>query len=772
MHNEKGGVPRHLPGRSLGWADWVRLVFALLPAAIVLQAQAPVENVVYSFLNFPNGASPYAPLTRDSTGNLYGTTNQGGESNLGVVFELDTSGKETVLHSFRGGADGANPYSGLLRSSSGTIYGTTYQGGTDNAGVVFEIGPSGHEKVLYTFTGGADGGNPYAGVIADSAGNLYGTTYYGGTANAGVVYKLAPSGQETVLYSFSGGADGSNPRAGLISDSDGNLYGTTVSGGAFGPYWAGGVVYKVSPAGQETVLYSFNGQGFVPSVPFSGVIRDSDGNLYGTTSARNGAVYKLDTAGNLSVLHNFSYNGGPSQPEGNLAQDAAGNIYGSTQFGPLVGGVSGHGVVYKIDTARSFTILYAFPGSSPPGTSTNYPNAGPILDPNGNLYGTTPYGGVNGLVYEISAAGQRTTLYNFAGAPGGTKPISGVSQDPAGNLYGSTQLGGAANCGVVYRLDLTGRQTAVYSFTGGTDGSDPESTPVLNRQGNIFGTATGGGAGGFGTVYEISSSGGFTVLHAFTGGADGGLPRGVALDSSGNLYGGAGYGAYGRGVVYKITPSGKFTVLYSFTGELDGGDPGELTLDSSGNIYGSTHDGGEGGFGVIYKLSSSGQETVLYSFAGTDGAGGGAKLWRDSAGNLYGTTSAGGGTVGGSGSGVVFELSAAGDYEVLYRFTGGIGGGLPDSGAIRDAAGNLYGTTEAGGTTNCSGGCGVVYKLAPSGVETVLYTFTGGADGDSPYAPLLMDSAGNLYGTTPWGGNGGVPGITFSGGGVIFKITP
>ena len=230
MHNEKGGVPRHLPGRSLGWADWVRLVFALLPAAIVLQAQAPVENVVYSFLNFPNGASPYAPLTRDSTGNLYGTTNQGGESNLGVVFELDTSGKETVLHSFRGGADGANPYSGLLRSSSGTIYGTTYQGGTDNAGVVFEIGPSGHEKVLYTFTGGADGGNPYAGVIADSAGNLYGTTYYGGTANAGVVYKLAPSGQETVLYSFSGGADGSNPRAGLISDSDGNLYGTTVSG--------------------------------------------------------------------------------------------------------------------------------------------------------------------------------------------------------------------------------------------------------------------------------------------------------------------------------------------------------------------------------------------------------------------------------------------------------------------------------------------------------------------------------------------------------------
>jgi uncharacterized repeat protein (TIGR03803 family) len=125
-----------------------------------------------------------------------------------------------------------------------------------------------------------------------------------------------------------------------------------------------------------------------------------------------------------------------------------------------------------------------------------------------------------------------------------------------------------------------------------------------------------------------------------------------------------------------------------------------------------------------------------------------------------------------AGSGVVFEYNVSGTYTVLYRFTGGADGGNPFSGVIEDSTGNLYGTTRDGGLTNCTGGCGVVYKLDPSGQETVLYSFTGGADGDGPYAPLVLDSSGNLYGTTPWGGKGGVSGVMFSGGGVVFKITP
>jgi uncharacterized repeat protein (TIGR03803 family) len=199
----------------------VRLTCALVAASIA-QAQ-PTERVILSFASFPRGASPYAPLARDSSGNLYGTTNQGGQSNAGVVFKVDSSGTQAVLYNFTGGADGGNPYAGVIRSSGGEIFGTTYQGGAANVGVVYKLDPYGKETVLHSFTGGADGGNPYAGVVFDTEGNLYGTTYNGGASGAGVVYKITPSGQETVLYSFTGGTDGSNPYAGVIFGDDGYL---------------------------------------------------------------------------------------------------------------------------------------------------------------------------------------------------------------------------------------------------------------------------------------------------------------------------------------------------------------------------------------------------------------------------------------------------------------------------------------------------------------------------------------------------------------------
>jgi uncharacterized repeat protein (TIGR03803 family) len=234
-------------------------ITCLIAAACLAQAQPPTETVIYSFSTFPYGANPYAPLIRNSAGDLFGTTSQGGEADVGIVFDLGPSGKETILHSFQGGSDGANPYSGLLLGSGGNLYGTTYQGGASNAGTVYEVSASGEETVLYSFTGGADGGNPYAGVVADSSGNLYGTAYNGGANGYGTVYKLTPAGQETVLHSFTGGADGGNPYAGLIMDSSGNLYGTAVIGGTVKyPTYAGGVVFKLSPSGQETVLYNFS----------------------------------------------------------------------------------------------------------------------------------------------------------------------------------------------------------------------------------------------------------------------------------------------------------------------------------------------------------------------------------------------------------------------------------------------------------------------------------------------------------------------------------
>ena len=237
-----------------------------------------------------DGAWPNEGVIRDSAGNLYGTTSQGGTAGWGVVYKLDTAGHETVLYTFTGGADGGWPYVGVMRDPAGNLYGTATYGGTAGAGVVFKLDTAGQEAVLYSFTGGADGRNPYGGVIRDSAGNLYGTTVEGGTANSGVVYKLDTTGHETVLYSFTGGPDGGGP-SGVIRDSAGNLYGTA-SGGTAGQ----GVVYELDTAGQETVLHSFTGgaDGYYPN---GGVIRDSAGNLYGTTSnggqTGGGVVFKL-----------------------------------------------------------------------------------------------------------------------------------------------------------------------------------------------------------------------------------------------------------------------------------------------------------------------------------------------------------------------------------------------------------------------------------------------------------------------------------------------
>ena len=303
-----------------------------------------------------------------------------------MVFKLDTSGHETVLYSFTGGADGGYPDAGVIRDSAGNLYGTTSGGGASGAGVVFKVDTSGNETVLYTFTGGADGGNPYAGVIRDPAGNLYGTTAFGGTAGQGVVFKVDTSGNETVLHTFMRGLDGDQPDlAGVILDSVGNLYGTAAFGGAGGQ----GVVYKLDTSGNETVLYAFPGAADGQYPYNEGVIFGSDGHLYGTTfyggKKGDGVVYQLDGDGNEKVLYSFQLltANGFGQPTGGVIRDSAGNLYGTTFIGQADVGY-GYGVVYKVDTAGHSTVLHNFTDGADGGD----PYGGVIRDSKGNLYGT------------------------------------------------------------------------------------------------------------------------------------------------------------------------------------------------------------------------------------------------------------------------------------------------------------------------------------------------------------------------------------------------
>jgi uncharacterized repeat protein (TIGR03803 family) len=399
-------------------------------------------TVLYSFMGGVDGASPMAAVIRDAAGNLYGTVDFGGTGESGAVFMLNAAGKEIVLYSFPGGVDGGYA-SGVIRDSAGNIYGAT-AGGTWGAGVVYKLDRTGHETVLYTFTGGADGGSPSGSVTRDSAGDLYGTASIGGIANQGVVYKLDPAGHETVLYSFTGGTDGGYPTEGVVLDSSGNLYRTTATGGT-GPFQGYGVVFELDTAGHETVLYTFTGSDLVNNP--QGVIRDSAGNLYGTTSDGLGGVYKLDTTGHETVLHNFMIGEDGQLPNPGLILDSAGNLYRTT----YQGGTSNAGIVYKLDAAGHETVLCTFSG----GTDGGNPSAGLTLDSVGNLYGTTYYGGTGeaGVVFKLDITGHETVLYNFMYGADGYYPQAGVIRDSTGNLYGTTSGGGTKNNGVLFKIE-------------------------------------------------------------------------------------------------------------------------------------------------------------------------------------------------------------------------------------------------------------------------------------------------------------------------------
>jgi uncharacterized repeat protein (TIGR03803 family) len=396
---------------------WAALAVGTLLLSAVTTARSqeekapkpPAYSVRYTFIGGadganPNYAGPGAGLIRDEEGNLYGTAGLGGDYSsvycesvgCGVVFKIDRTGKETVLHTFTGPPDGAEPTAGLIRDEAGNLYGTTIGGGSAGlpAGTVFKVDRAGKETVLYSFTGGVDGNGPYASVIRDEAGNLYGVTIGGGDLSGcfgngcGVVFKLNPAGKEAVLYSFTGGADGDNPGTSLIRDEAGNLYGTTISGGSDGQ----GVVFKLDPTEKETVLYSFTGgaDGGGPQ----GLIRDREGTIYGIASDGgafgNGVVFRLDRAGKETVLYTFTGEADGGFPYGTLLRVGS-DLYGTTFFGGISTAICGGpycGVVFKLDAAGKETVLHSFTGAD----GIN-PYAGLLPDEEGNLYGTAAYGG-------------------------------------------------------------------------------------------------------------------------------------------------------------------------------------------------------------------------------------------------------------------------------------------------------------------------------------------------------------------------------------------
>ena len=383
------------------------------------------DTVLYSFTGGSDGAEPFVSVIQGTDGNFYGTTFYGGSggqpvpgspTGFGTVFMLTPAGEETILHSFQGAVDGANPY-GALVEYQGNFYGTTNNGGPDNAGTVFEVTPQGQFTLLWSFKGGVagsfDGISPNGLVLAND-GNFYGTTFQGGTAGYGIVYRIAPDGSmETPLYSFKGGnTDGAYSNSSLVQGTDGFLYGTTVNGGPT----QSGTLFKVSLTGTETLLHAFGAAaGSDGAMPYANVIQANDGNFYGTTF--QGGAHHAGTV--------FEYNPGTHTESVLYSFGGGGGVPGSVDGGFLYGGV--------------------------------------IQATDGDLYGATNNGGAYnaGTIFRLTLAGQETTLYSFSGisfSDGHLSPFAdganpnGVIQAADGSLYGTAYLGGPVCFGDVFRL--------------------------------------------------------------------------------------------------------------------------------------------------------------------------------------------------------------------------------------------------------------------------------------------------------------------------------
>ena len=373
-----------------------------------------------------------------------------------------------VIYSFAGDADGEYTDTELVRDSAGNLYGTSVQGGTFSSGTVFQVTPAGVHTVLYSFTGGTDGGEPYKGVTLDAAGNLYGTTVTGGGGSCeggcGVVFKLTKSGgtwKQSVIHSFTGG-DGSGPGSPVAFDNHGNLYGTTPTGGTYGV----GVIYQLS---------------------------------------------RGKSGWTLRVIHTFTGgNDGGGGSAGKLLVDASGNLYGVC----TVGGANGYGTVYEVSPNQgtwNFTTLWAFKGQ-PDGA---LPYGGLVADGAGNLYGTTYYAGVYGMgtVYRLThnrGAWTETVLYSFTGSYDGSSPISSLVADTKGNLYGTTSAGGSSSCGcgVIFKMahSPSGKwlEAVMYSFPGAPDAGVSYNGMVRDPAGNFYGATVQGGSGDDGAIYEFT----------------------------------------------------------------------------------------------------------------------------------------------------------------------------------------------------------------------------------------------------------------------------
>ena len=738
------------------------------------------------------GEMPVAPLVRGSDGNFYGSTRAGGADNHGTIFKLSPAGVLTTLVEFTndGPSDrGAAPEGALVEGSDGNLYGTTSLGGAENRGTIFKMTPNGFLTTLVEFSrgeNGPDAANPLAGLIQGSNGNFYGTTATGGARGSGTAFKMTPSGDLTILVEF--GSDGADarPEGGLVEADDGSFYGTTRLGGADNL----GTVFKLTSSGTVTTLVEFTGNG--PNnkgkAPYASLLLASDGNYYGTTreggASDLGTVFRMTPSGNLTTLAELSDSGPGSTavaPQSALLEGADGNFYGTTVFG----GEAGAGTIFRMTPGGELTTLLEFGGE----VAGSRPMSRLVVGADGAFYGTT-----NSTVFRLNSELEFATLVTFSSSPlgfaAGSSPRGRLALDSAGNFYGTNFGGGSATRGTIFKLNPNGHLTTLVDFTGDGEinkGSFPQHGLLLGSDGNFFGATQRGSFGlQSGSIFTMTPAGVLTTLFEFNvrgGDSEGTAPNGDLIQTGdGNLYGtAAGGGTEHRGTVFKITPSGMLTTLVNFTrngASNRGMNPSAgLLLAGDGHFYGTTSRGGVQDFGTVFKMSAAGALTTLVEFTGNGPSDKGrspvAGLVEGSDGNLYGTTLFG----GAENLGTIFRITPAGSLTTIVEFSGDGAtnkGSQPTTELVEGANGFFYGTTSRGG----SGDVGTVFKVTSNGDLTTLYDFANDGVEGEPRGALIFSPHGDLYGTTASFGGSNVLGdgsiyrLVFPGSPTAFPLEP
>jgi uncharacterized repeat protein (TIGR03803 family) len=531
------------------------------------------------------------------SGSFYGTTSMGGTNDMGTAFQITPSGSLTTLLSFNG-TNGAYPYAGLVAATDGYLYGLTAGGGA-NHGTAFRIDLSGTHTRLRSFAG-SDGSFPYAELIQARDGAFYGTTMYGGSGS-GVVFKMTSAGAVTVLRSLST-SDGTLPEGALVQASNGKMYGTTPSSG---PSGAAGTVFEVTSSGAFTRILAFNG---APATPYGRLLARPDGSLYGVSAGGGamsaGTIFKLVPGVSFELLHGFQATQDGTGAYDGLSVGSDGALYGTAPKG----GADTVGTIYKLTSSDTFKLLMS---PSTADASGFYPYGSVVQASDGALYGVMMAGGAGsaGTIYKMTTAGAVTLAHAFDSAKHGSKPYGRLVAASDGLLYGTTTGGGSSYAGTLFSYDPAAKRFALLYTFGGTNGSNPFAGLTEGSDGRLYGTAFAGGANGFGTVFAFDkATGALTRLYSFKG-TDGAYPyAGLVEAADGRLYGTtSGGGANNQGTIFSIQKSGGgFTVMHSFNGT-DGSAPrGGLTQGADFALYGVTPKGGATNGGVIFRIDPLG----------------------------------------------------------------------------------------------------------------------------------------------------------------------